>query len=424
MRTAFRASGRLRAADRRVGNAGMRAAAIDCSMASLAHNSTSLARSSLPRAARRPVPASSPRADACRVYLMRGSWCQGWKTIARGASNQRFYFGTALHPARFMSTKRARMFTIATAGALTLATAISAGGHLSTSPRRRAPPTPYLTSVSANTAAVLSASGRRRAGRHLRADAGHRRRPPADRRAEGRRRGQGGRGKAAAAGPRRKAAAQGRGSGQGGRAADEGRCRQARSPPRRGRRSRSPSRCLSQYGWSSSQFSCLKPAVGARERLERHAENSSSGAYGIPQALPGSQMASAGADWQTSAATQIKWGLTYIQRPVRLAVRRVGPRAVQRLVLGQPGVQEREARSTDRPPVVFSGLARRDGLEGLQDLVEQRQRRAAERALRRPDVDGVVLRAGGRRLGEQDVVDRLEAPAGVQLNFHTAPWYA
>ena len=43
------------------------------------------------------------------------------------------------------------------------------------------------------------------------------------------------------------------------------------------------------------------------------AENPSSGAYGIPQALPGSQMASAGADWQTSAATQIKWGLTYIQ---------------------------------------------------------------------------------------------------------------
>jgi len=38
-----------------------------------------------------------------------------------------------------------------------------------------------------------------------------------------------------------------------------------------------------------------------------------SGAYGIPQSLPGDKMASAGADWQTNAATQIKWGLGYIK---------------------------------------------------------------------------------------------------------------
>ena len=38
-----------------------------------------------------------------------------------------------------------------------------------------------------------------------------------------------------------------------------------------------------------------------------------SGAYGIPQALPGSKMASAGPDWQTDATTQIKWGLGYIK---------------------------------------------------------------------------------------------------------------
>jgi hypothetical protein len=44
-----------------------------------------------------------------------------------------------------------------------------------------------------------------------------------------------------------------------------------------------------------------------------NAYNSGSGAYGIPQALPGSKMASAGADWQTNAATQIKWGLGYIK---------------------------------------------------------------------------------------------------------------
>ena len=44
-----------------------------------------------------------------------------------------------------------------------------------------------------------------------------------------------------------------------------------------------------------------------------YASNPTSGAYGIPQALPGSKMASAGADWQTDAATQIRWGLGYIQ---------------------------------------------------------------------------------------------------------------
>ena len=44
-----------------------------------------------------------------------------------------------------------------------------------------------------------------------------------------------------------------------------------------------------------------------------NAYNASSGAYGIPQALPGSKMATAGADWETNAATQIEWGLGYVQ---------------------------------------------------------------------------------------------------------------
>ncbi|MDR3032595.1 MAG: transglycosylase SLT domain-containing protein [Kitasatospora sp.] len=43
-----------------------------------------------------------------------------------------------------------------------------------------------------------------------------------------------------------------------------------------------------------------------------HATNSSSGAYGLMQALPGSKMASAGADWRDNPATQIKWGLAYM----------------------------------------------------------------------------------------------------------------
>ena len=69
---------------------------------------------------------------------------------------------------------------------------------------------------------------------------------------------------------------------------------------------------LSQFGWSSSQFSCLQPLWALESGWNIYASNPSSGAYGIPQALPGSKMASAGPDWQSNAATQIRWGLTYI----------------------------------------------------------------------------------------------------------------
>jgi hypothetical protein len=70
---------------------------------------------------------------------------------------------------------------------------------------------------------------------------------------------------------------------------------------------------LSQFGWSSSQFSCLQPLWAHESGWNVYASNPSSGAYGIPQALPGSRMASAGPDWQSDAATQIRWGLQYIQ---------------------------------------------------------------------------------------------------------------
>jgi hypothetical protein len=72
-------------------------------------------------------------------------------------------------------------------------------------------------------------------------------------------------------------------------------------------------RMLGSYGWSASQFSCLQPLWNAESGWNVSASNTTSGAYGIPQALPGSKMASAGADWQTSAATQIRWGLGYIR---------------------------------------------------------------------------------------------------------------
>ncbi|MFJ6652598.1 lytic transglycosylase domain-containing protein [Microbacterium sp. NPDC091313] len=68
---------------------------------------------------------------------------------------------------------------------------------------------------------------------------------------------------------------------------------------------------LSARGWGDDQFSCLVSLWNKESGWRVNASNPS-GAYGIPQALPGSKMSSAGADWQTSAATQISWGLGYI----------------------------------------------------------------------------------------------------------------
>jgi uncharacterized protein YabE (DUF348 family) len=66
------------------------------------------------------------------------------------------------------------------------------------------------------------------------------------------------------------------------------------------------------YGWGDDQFACLVSLWERESGWRVNAHNRSSGAYGIPQALPGSKMASAGADWETNPATQIKWGLGYI----------------------------------------------------------------------------------------------------------------
>jgi hypothetical protein len=64
-------------------------------------------------------------------------------------------------------------------------------------------------------------------------------------------------------------------------------------------------------GWGSNQFSCLVSLWGKESGWRTNAANSS-GAYGIPQALPGSKMSSAGPNWQTNPVTQITWGLNYI----------------------------------------------------------------------------------------------------------------
>ncbi|MET4050848.1 hypothetical protein ABID81_000181 [Frigoribacterium sp. PvP054] len=65
-------------------------------------------------------------------------------------------------------------------------------------------------------------------------------------------------------------------------------------------------------GWGSDQYDCLVSLWQKESSWNVYASNRSSGAYGIPQALPGSKMASVGADWQTNPATQITWGLNYI----------------------------------------------------------------------------------------------------------------
>jgi hypothetical protein len=65
-------------------------------------------------------------------------------------------------------------------------------------------------------------------------------------------------------------------------------------------------------GWGEDQFSCLVSLWNKESGWRVNASNPSSGAYGIPQALPGSKMGSAGSDWATNPATQITWGLGYI----------------------------------------------------------------------------------------------------------------
>ncbi|AGZ46103.1 lytic transglycosylase domain-containing protein [Actinoplanes friuliensis] len=66
-------------------------------------------------------------------------------------------------------------------------------------------------------------------------------------------------------------------------------------------------------GFKISQFPCLDKLWKKESGWNHRASNASSGAYGIPQSLPGSKMSSEGSDWRTNPATQIKWGLGYIE---------------------------------------------------------------------------------------------------------------
>lgn len=67
------------------------------------------------------------------------------------------------------------------------------------------------------------------------------------------------------------------------------------------------------YGWDDNQFACLVELWNHESGWNYTADNPTSDAYGIPQALPGEKMASEGADWATNPQTQIRWGLKYIK---------------------------------------------------------------------------------------------------------------
>jgi hypothetical protein len=67
------------------------------------------------------------------------------------------------------------------------------------------------------------------------------------------------------------------------------------------------------YGYGSGQFDCFNNIIMRESKWDVNATNSSSGAYGIPQALPGSKMATIASDWRTNPATQIIWGIEYMK---------------------------------------------------------------------------------------------------------------
>ena len=72
-------------------------------------------------------------------------------------------------------------------------------------------------------------------------------------------------------------------------------------------------RMMPRFGWGKRQWGPLQKLWNRERGWNKYAENPYSGAYGIPQAVPGSKMASAGNHWRTNATTQIRWGLRYIK---------------------------------------------------------------------------------------------------------------
>jgi hypothetical protein len=129
------------------------------------------------------------------------------------------------------------------------------------------------------------------------------------------------------------------------------------------------------------QFPCLDSLWSRESGWNVTASNPGTGAYGIPQALPGAKMASAGEDWQTDAATQIRWGLSYIDSlygsravpgPMRkptAGIRRAGRPQPGRWVGRGPGDLCRVPR-----PARDGRGDRRRGLAGDIDQIRRRLR--------------------------------------------------
>ena len=76
---------------------------------------------------------------------------------------------------------------------------------------------------------------------------------------------------------------------------------------------RTAHRMMPRFGWGKRQWTPLWKLWNRESGWNKYAENPYSGAYGIPQAVPGDKMAAAGPNWRTSARTQIIWGMGYIK---------------------------------------------------------------------------------------------------------------
>jgi hypothetical protein len=235
----------------------------------------------------------------------------GVEAIARGASYQRVILARRLSMPSFMTGKRSRLITIAAAGTVTVATAVSAtaatlpsgsaaalaGGADSlvlAANQHRVAKVAQSATMSEEQRMILSTRARYVRAERQREYQAELARAAAARKA------------AAAKTAARQAAAAKAAAGQ--QAVQQ----QAASAPS-GSPQQIAEQMLGQFGWSSGQFSCLQPLWAHESGWNPYAQNLSSGAYGIPQALPGSRMASAGGDWQSNPATQIRWGLSYIQ---------------------------------------------------------------------------------------------------------------
>ena len=217
-----------------------------------------------------------------------------------------------------VSAKRSRKIAIATAGALTVATVASLAATLpsGSSPVPASADAAYTTTIGQQAAARSSSDGVGQAvmfARMRSLQATERQQQLAAEKAAAAKAAaaKAAAAKAAALKSAEQAAAARKAAAQ--RAQQAQSARQAAVATPSGSPEQIAEQMLGQFGWSSSQFSCLQPLWEHESGWSVTAENPTSGAYGIPQSLPAAQMASAGADWQTNAATQIRWGLTYIQ---------------------------------------------------------------------------------------------------------------